>query len=185
MNLPWISIQFFYSSVFLLFLLLGELFIKWFSCFGTKQIYMDGEQMGELALIIWNPSMEMKKRKSRFLIWLFLIIKLKAPCEKENKKRLVWGLHPMAMLADMAVWKQVFRIHDDNPDRTPCRPISIKSPPLRGGEQPHYVLIKSHPDVIDIRMGLQLISCPAVTMQDADGIADGFLFRSNDAGCRW
>ena len=33
----------------------------------------------------------------------------------------------MAMLADMAAGKQVFRIHDDNPDRTAC-------------------LIKSHPD---------------------------------------
>ena len=46
-------------------------FIEWFSCFGTKQIYMDGGQMKELALVIWNPSMEMKERKSRFLIWLF------------------------------------------------------------------------------------------------------------------
>ena len=51
-------------------------FIEGFSCFGTKQIWMDGEQMGELALIIWNPSMQINKRKSRFLIWLFLIIKL-------------------------------------------------------------------------------------------------------------
>ena len=47
-------------------------FIEGFSCFGTKQICMDGEQMGELALIIWDPYMEMKKGKSRFLIWLFL-----------------------------------------------------------------------------------------------------------------
>ena len=55
-----------------------------------------------------------------------ILSKLKASYKKENKKRLVWGLHPMAILADMAAWKQVFRIHDDNPDRTSCRPISIK-----------------------------------------------------------
>ena len=48
----------------------------------------------------------------------------------------------MAMLADMAAGKQVFRIHNDNPDRTACRTISIKSPPLRGGEKPHCVLNK-------------------------------------------
>ena len=34
-------------------------FIEGFSCFCKKQIYMDGEQMGELALIIWDPYMEM------------------------------------------------------------------------------------------------------------------------------
>jgi hypothetical protein len=71
--------------------------------------------------------MEMKKRKSRFLIWLFFKIKPKAPCEKENKKRLVAGLHPLVMIAGMVAGKQVFSIHADNPDRTPCRPISIKS----------------------------------------------------------
>ncbi len=42
----------------------------------------------------------------------------------------------MAMLAVMVAGKQVFRIHNDNPDRTACRTISIKSPPLRGGEKP-------------------------------------------------
>ena len=57
---------------------------------------------------------------------LNILSKLKASYKKKNKKRLVWGLHPMAILADMAAWKQVFRIHDDNPDRTSCRPISIK-----------------------------------------------------------
>ena len=39
-----------------------------FPVFGKKQICMDGEQMGELALIIRNPFMEMNKGKSRFLI---------------------------------------------------------------------------------------------------------------------
>ena len=48
----------------------------------------------------------------------------------------------MAMLADMAAGKQVFRIHNDNPDRTACRTISIKSPPLRCGEKTHCVLEK-------------------------------------------
>ena len=48
----------------------------------------------------------------------------------------------MAMLADMAAGKQVFRIHNDNPDRTACRTISIKSPPLRCGEKTHCMLYK-------------------------------------------
>ena len=51
----------------------------------------------------------------------------------------------MAMLADMAAGKQVFRIHDDNPDRTACRPISIKS--QSSIEKNRTVcLIKNHPD---------------------------------------
>ena len=78
--------------------------------------------------------------------------------KKRIKKRLVWGLHPMAMLADMAAWKQVFRIHDDNPDRTACRPISIKS--QSSIEKNRTVcLIKSHPDWdlknIALRAGLK------------------------------
>ena len=52
------------------------------------------------------------------------------------------GLHPVVMLAVMVAGKQVFRIHDDNPDRTACRTISIKSPPLRCGEKTHCVLEK-------------------------------------------
>jgi len=133
-------------------------FIEWFSCFGKKQICMDGEQMGELALIICNPYMKINKRKSRFFIWLFLKIKLKDPWKKENKKRLFAGLHPVVMLAGMAAWKQVFRIHADNPDRTACRTISLKSPPLRCGEKTHCVLEKKPSGW---RAG------PAVTTQDA------------------
>ena len=51
----------------------------------------------------------------------------------------------MAMLADMAAGKQVFRIHNDNPDRTACRPISIKS--QSSIEKNRTVCsIKNHPD---------------------------------------
>ena len=93
-----------------------------------------------------------------FLIWLFFKIKAHTPAGKENKKRLFAGLHPVVMLAVMVAWKQVFRIHDDHPDRTACRTISIKSPPLRCGEKTHCVLEKKPSGW---RAG------PAVTTQDA------------------
>ena len=48
----------------------------------------------------------------------------------------------MVMFAGIAAGKQVFRIHNDNPDRTACRTISIKNPPLRCGEKTHIVLNK-------------------------------------------
>ena len=51
----------------------------------------------------------------------------------------------MAMLADMAAGKQVFRIHNDNPDRTACRPISIKSQSSIEKKRT-ACLRKSHPD---------------------------------------
>ena len=52
----------------------------------------------------------------------------------------------MAMLAGMAAWKQVFRIHTGNPDRTPWRPISIKILHCVAEKKRTSCLIKSHPD---------------------------------------